>query len=359
MTNDTEINDTGSPLPKRLRDSAVARTAGTLYRTVTDIRNNLYDLGILKTRKTGRPVISIGGLRAGGSGKTPAVMMIGRYIVGKGGNVAFLSRGYRRKGKNDIILSPGEECDWEIIGDEPALLRKEIPLAWCGVGADRVRTARELCKKVPGNTIFIMDDGFQHRRLRRDLDIVCLHDNFLHDRLIPAGFLRETTDSLSRAHIALVIGDSVEKVENTVSEAEKRFPKLDIFPMVQKPAGWVDGISGCVSKPPAGLRPLLVCGIARPERFSRMVRSMGIEPVKDLYFPDHHTYSVSDFAGKGRELYSNWVVTTGKDYIRLQSQKVVISANIWYLNVELAFSRPEMREKFFSIIDNHLSQLYS
>ena len=195
-----------SPLPPFLSRSFPVRFLSYLYTVAVRYRNNRFDRNLSLSVQAKRPVISIGGIRAGGTGKTPASLLVGHHLRSLDLPVAFLSRGYRRKNKQQQIVSPHEEVHWEAVGDEPAMIHADLPETWLGIGSDRVASAEKLSSIIPEKTIFVLDDGFQHRKIRRDLDIVCINESTLTDKMLPSGYLREEVSSLKRAHLLFLIG---------------------------------------------------------------------------------------------------------------------------------------------------------
>jgi tetraacyldisaccharide 4'-kinase len=318
------------------------------------VRNALYDATPTLSQRATRPVISIGGISAGGTGKTPLTLLIGEYLIAKHCGVAILSRGYRRTDTLTRIVAPGDQISWETIGDEPWLLHHRLPAAWLGVDARRIRAARLLASRMPDRSVFLLDDGFQHRALHRDLDIVSLHQGVTQDRMIPAGYLREPFSSLKRAHIAVLIGspDELPRLEQTRDFLVKRFPTLPWCIMTQQPGEWHNLGTGKKTIDPPLNRPVLISGIARPERFIAMVRRAGITPCKELIFSDHHRYIRNDFI-KTRELYSNGFVTTEKDAVRIQETGILPADHVWYLSIKLCFVDKESEQRLYGLIDKH------
>jgi len=332
--------------------SMLLAATSALYGAALAIRNMLYDRLSLLSHVASRPVISIGGIRAGGTGKTPVAAMIGEYLLSRGIGVAFLSRGYRRKNSSRRIVVPDESAPWSAIGDEPALLHNRFPRSWLGIGANRCKTANLLSPLLPRRSAYVLDDGFQHRSLRRDLDIVCLHDSFLTDRLIPSGFLRERVSALVRARIALLIGrpENADALRRQRDFLAARFPRLHAAVVYQEMGCWVNAHDGRRRMAPPLPEPLLICGIARPGRFIDMVRHAGIVPCAELVFGDHHPYARPDFQDKG-ELLMKGVITTEKDAVRLASIAMVPIEKMWYLTIALRFSDPADETVLHSMIE--------
>jgi tetraacyldisaccharide 4'-kinase len=332
--------------------AAVLRAASAFYGAGVAFRNALYDRIPALSHAAPRPVISIGGIRAGGTGKTPVAAMIGAHLASKGIGVAYLSRGYRRKDSSCRIVAPGESVPWSTIGDEPALLHSRLPQSWLGIGPDRSQAAARLAPLLPPRSAYVLDDGFQHRALRRDLDIVCLHESFSADRLIPAGFCREPLSALARARIALIIGPP--ELAGALMDRKRllaaRFPKLFIAVMFQVPGSWVCAADGRRIGVPPLQNPMLICGIARPGRFTDMIRKAGIIPSATLIFGDHHPYAPDNFRDY-RKLLPNGIITTEKDAVRLRSMDVVQLEKMWYLTIDVRFADPGDEIECNSLID--------
>jgi tetraacyldisaccharide 4'-kinase len=346
----------GHDSPPPLGRSLPVKAASMLFRSVVKVRNALYDSLPFLSYPADRPVISVGGLRAGGTGKTPVALMVGEHLASQGRTVAFLSRGYRRQGRSLRIVKPDETAPWKETGDEPFLLHERLPASWLGVCASRLRAAARLASLVPRNAVFVLDDGFQHRRLRRDLDIVCLHDTLPDDRMLPAGWLREPAGALSRAHAALIIGpdDRADTMELLRATLARRFPALVIAVLFQEPGPWRSAAGDSAPLPPFE-RPFLVCGIARPERFTEMVRKQGISPRAELVFPDHHPFGTDDL-GESRELYSYGVITTEKDAVRLAELSAVPAEKVWYCGTVMRFAEEKDRGRFYSLVTTRVTR---
>jgi tetraacyldisaccharide 4'-kinase len=329
----------------------------TIYKAAIEWRNFKYDHFNFCSSKVSRPVISIGGIRAGGTGKTPMALMVGKILFEKGYKTAFLSRGYGRTIRQNCVVSPEEQADWRKTGDEPAMLHESVKGCWLGIDPNRIASAKRLETLVSAKTVFVLDDGFQHRKIKRDLDIVCLDCSALDDKIIPAGYLREPIGSLKRAQAAMIIGSEPEipvMAELKITLMNK-FPGLETFTLVQKPSSWVNLQTGerCENVPLKS--PVALCGIARPERFLAMLSEFNIHPSKTLIFPDHYVYN-SEQLKRIQELYSHGVVTTHKDAVRLKEPNVEICPNFWYLNMELAFTDKDLLNRFNRIIDTVLNK---
>jgi tetraacyldisaccharide 4'-kinase len=346
---------------KPLGDSLPVRLGARLYGAAVGLRNRWYDTDPRRSRQASRPVISIGGVHAGGTGKTPLTLLVSRYLQKSGFTVALLSRGYGRQSKAPLLVSPDATlaaCSWEQIGDEPAMLRMGLPGVWLGIGADRVSSARALDARLPGRSVFILDDGFQHRRLARDLDIVCLPAQPFDARLIPAGYLREPLSSLGRARLLCLIGGPAEEelMRSNQTRLRAMFPAAQVFVLYQQPAGWTHLQTGQSLPVPPLKKPALISGIARPQRFVSMVEQAGLKPAVSRTFGDHHVFRPEEI----EPLCSppvDGIITTAKDACRLNTLILVMRPAIWYLNMELHFAKRDEEISFFSALINHLSTL--
>ena len=260
-------------------------------------RNALYDRGITRARRVQGPVVSVGNLSVGGSGKTPFVLLLGELLKARGVKFDILSRGYGRRTRGVARVDPGGLP--RDFGDEPLLLARRLSVPVI-VGEDRYE-AGLFAEKSFGPQLHLLDDGFQHRALARDFDIVLVTPEDARDRLLPAGRLREPVTSLSRADaVVLTSGASPES-----------------FPLNGKLLWRVRrGIS--VTNVPA--RPVVFCGIARPQNFLLQLRTAGIEPVAQALFRDHHAYTerdIQDLLKLRQQSEAEGFVTTEKDAINL------------------------------------------
>ena len=271
-----------------------------LYGAATALRNTLFDRGVLSSRRLEQPVVSVGNLAVGGSGKTPFVIALGELLRERGVHFDVLSRGYGRKTRGVLIVDPdGNAADF---GDEPLLIarRLRVPVI---VGESRYEAGR-LAERKFHSQLHILDDGFQHRSLARDFDIVLMTERDFDDRLLPSGRLREPLSSLRRADaIVLPAGLAADH------------PALS-----QKPIWRIKRELVLPDLPPAPFSPIVFCGIARPEQFFAQVRAAGVTPAAEIEFRDHHAYGGNDIAGllalRGK-LGAGGFLTTEKDEVNL------------------------------------------
>lgn len=272
-----------------------------MYGGVIGARNRLYERGWLRSRALQGTVISVGNLSTGGSGKTPFVILLGELLTARGIKFDVLSRGYGRTTRGVLLVDPGGLP--QDFGDEPLLIARKLR-APVVVGEDRYEAGR-FAESRFGPQIHLLDDGFQHRGLARDFDIVLLTPEDARDRLLPAGRLREPLRALQRADaVVLTSGASQE-----------------LFPVAGKMVWRVRRgivIGNVAQNVPA--RPVMFCGIARPQNFMLQLRAAGVDPVAEAFFRDHHAYTekdVRDLLELGQRSEAGGFVTTEKDAVNL------------------------------------------
>jgi tetraacyldisaccharide 4'-kinase len=287
------------------------------HRLGCQLKNLAYDRELLKPKRAPIPVISIGNINFGGTEKTPLVMELVAFLVKRGLKTALISRGYKgaweRKGG---VLSNGKRIlgTWKEGGDEPYLVALRLPQAGIFIGQERLRSCQKA--KELGFEIAVLDDGFQHRRLYRSLDIVLYN---------PAEkiALREPVTSLKRADI-LLIKKRAEFPE--MPKLKRLLSPENIFEYSVRNAGFsrVETRQMLGEDAFRGKRILAFCGIARPERFISLLKESGADVVFCFKFPDHHPYSefsLRKIAKKFHELKPEAVVTTEKDTVKIASAK--------------------------------------
>lgn len=272
-----------------------------IYGGVVAARNTLYDWRWLRARRLQGSVISVGNISTGGAGKTPFVILLGELLKARGIGFDVLSRGYGRKTRGVLLVEPGGLP--RDFGDEPLLIarRLQVPVV---VGEDRYAAGR-FAEQRFGAQIHLLDDGFQHRGLARDLDIVLVTPEDARDQLLPAGRLRESLSGLRRA-------DAVVLASGASAEA---------FPVEGKTVWRVR--RGIVTQNAAQKIPeraVVFCGIARPQNFLLQLRAAGVEPVAEAFFRDHHAYTekdVRDLLELRKRSEAGGFITTEKDAVNL------------------------------------------
>jgi tetraacyldisaccharide 4'-kinase len=288
-----------------------------IYGGVVRTRNALYDRGLLRSRRLQGAVVSVGNLSAGGTGKTPFVILLGELLKARGIKFDVLSRGYGRSSRGVRLVDP-EGLPQEF-GDEPLLMARKLQVPAI-VGEDRYQAGRFAESKF-GPQLHLLDDGFQHRALARDFDIVLVTPQDADDRLLPAGRLREPLYSLRRADaVVLASGASVESFP-VDAKLVWRVRRGIILPKVlpnlphNVPHNVAQNVPQIVPQ-----RPIVFCAIARPQNFVLQLRAANIEPVAEAFYRDHHAYSEKDIrellALKQRSEAAGFV-TTEKDAVNL------------------------------------------
>jgi len=312
----------------------------SLYGIATAARNGLYDRGVFKSHKLLHPVVSVGNISVGGSGKTPFVILLGELLKQRGIAFDVLSRGYGRDTSGVITVDPnGTSRDF---GDEPLLIAQRLRCPVI-IGESRYQAGKLAERESPpadhvGKAglgcprLHILDDGFQHRSLARDFDIVMLTSEDLHDQLLPAGRLREPISSLHRAD-AIVLTEEID-------------------PTHLPPGKFAWRLRRGLTIPTAPKNPIVFCGIARPHKFVEQLRAAGIQPSAEKFYRDHHKYTPADI----RHLFelrdqkqAGGFVTTEKDAINLGPYLAEIAPVIARVEMELV-DAPDVMDAILRVI---------
>lgn len=272
------------------------------FKLILQVRDKLYRSGVFKIHRLPHPVISIGNLTLGGTGKTPLTIFLAEKLRDRGFRPVVLSRGYRRTTRGTVIVSRGEgpRTPWEQAGDEPFLMAKRLAgIASVVVGESRYLAGMAAEHEKLGD-LYILDDGFQHRQLHRDFDIVTIDpDEWLRgESLLPLGRWREPKRALLRAQAACVQNGGY--LNLPIAEFKVTLAVYGIHPAVDL----------------RGKSITAFAGIAKPERFFEKLESMGLKVDRRVSFPDHHRFSDADLAGLGGDIR----ITTEKDAVRLDGR---------------------------------------
>lgn len=295
------------------RQPSFARTA---WRLALSPLSGLYRLGVefdawawrtglrRAVRVDGVRIISVGNLVAGGAGKTPVVMFLARWAQAVGHRVAVLSRGYRRESNAVLSLNSESLASASEVGDEPRLIARSCPGVQVWVGSDRVDLARRA--RQAGATLAILDDGFQHRRLTRDVDLVVVPPG-AYGGVLPAGPLREAPTALARATV-LWLRDGAQ------ADHPRCVRTRHFISAVRAPDGTTHALDSLSGAPVVALS-----GIARPEGFHSSVEQTGAVVAERFVFPDHHRFSARELATvrAAAKRHQARVLTTDKDRERL------------------------------------------
>jgi len=297
-----------------------------LYRLIFQGWFFLYRAGIFKSKKLPCKVISVGNITVGGTGKTPAVETIARMCAAAGRSPVILSRGYGRQQKSICIGSA--KTSFREVGDEPILLARKLRGIPVVVGQDRFEAGLEALQTFRPQ-VLILDDGFQHLRLERDLDLVLIDatDPFGQGHLLPRGFLREPLENLSRADLFLITrsdeGKPLEEIRQTLRALNPEAPiwvSGHLFYTVRKFQDSLEISPSSLSNK----KILAFAGIGNPQSFLSSLRKAGLSPIHFLEFPDHYPYSreelkrIEDLALK---LQVEYILTTEKDEVRMEGFK--------------------------------------
>jgi len=349
--------------------SIVLPPLSLLYDAVTRTRLSLYRRGTFHTTKLDRPVISIGNITTGGTGKTPLVEWVARTVAAHGKKVCILTRGYGRKDPHlqmivsdgyGVLASPSEA------GDEPYLLATKLTgLAAVISSADRIAAAQEAVKDF-GTECFVLDDGFQHLRLARDLNIVTIDatNPWGGGRLLPYGRLREAPEGLSRADcVVLTRCDQVERLEDLHGQIARFVGNRPIFNSSMRTVGVSPLKNGSGTLAP-GTRVAAFCAVGNPRSFFEQVQRLAHEVVLERSFADHHVYSqdeLDSLTQAAKHARAEALITTAKDAVKLRT--LSFSMLCYMLEIEIAIENEaafaQLINTLFSHKESHKTQTLS
>lgn len=316
-----------------------------IFKFVTDIRNKLYDCNFLKSEKINVPVISVGNLSTGGTGKTPMVDFI-IYNLKRDYNISVLSRGYNRKSKGFIEIKNSDNPS--LVGDEPFLIKSnhsEVPVFAC---EDRVEGAKKIISENNTNLI-LLDDAFQHRKISRNLDIVLTDYNnlFYKDYLLPYGNLRESRNNINRADVIIVTkcpldfnkADAI-KIKNQINPKKTQ----SLFFSQIKYSETLFGFKELSFKSIRNSKLTLVTGIANSQPLKEYLKKNNVN-FDHFDYPDHYNYSRKDVNKILATTKNNIILTTKKDYYKLSQFKI---DNLLYIDIKVEFL--DGKQEFLSTI---------
>jgi tetraacyldisaccharide 4'-kinase len=292
---------------RRLRLHWLLLPFALLYRFAVGAKNAAHGNGWASARRLQWPVISVGNLSVGGAGKTPFTIYLARLLTTAGFSVDVLSRGYGRSGSG--IAHVDAQGSAAQFGDEPILIAREaqVPVF---VGADRYAAGRLAEKLLADDSrphVHLLDDGFQHRRLARDLDIVLIHGSDLDTHLLPAGRLREPLRALRRAHV-VVVREGDRGLDDTVRRFMSSRARLWHMRRTLQVTSEVE-------------RGVAVCAIAHPSDFAEALRDLGINIAASFCWRDHHRYTIRDIRelkAAANKAGADAFITTAKDAVKLK-----------------------------------------
>lgn len=332
-----------------------------LYAFVVKFRNFLFDKEIFKKESVNAKIISVGNITVGGSGKTPLVIFLANMLNDAGARVGVLSRGYGRKSKGYMLVSDGKKifADVEACGDEILLTAQECSVA-CAVSERRIEGAKRLIAD-QNVEVIVLDDAFQHRWIKRDIDLVVCEQKFLispeffDHYLLPAGLMRETFSALERAD-AIIINRKFSQPRTIPDNVKKYFDNKPLFTSYYIAKGFVDikrKIEYSLSEF-EGQKSLVVCGIANPYSFFTALKQTNVDTENYLIFRDHKFYTDKEIQKIRKMFYStnsHSVVTTQKDAVKLSEyHNELDDLDIFYLKIKLAL---DDESAFREFILNH------
>jgi tetraacyldisaccharide 4'-kinase len=325
------------------------------------MRNAAYDRGIFATHRLPVPVISVGNLSVGGTGKTPLVERLIQYYHGHFARVAVVTRGYGRSTRGLVIVSNGRGAVTEahLGGDEPVQMARKFPSLVVVADEHRVRGCHIAIERFKPDLI-ILDDAYQHRACGRDVDIVVIDAsrNVYEQRLMPAGRLREPLANLSRADVVVLSKCEPEVAFERLALSLRAYTSVPVvatryIPVALRRAG------DPVALPVDALRGRQVfsfCGIGSPRTFRRTMEHLGTESVGHVDFPDHHTFrdrDVLDLVRQARGMGMTDLLTTEKDAVRLTALLPMFEdIRIHYPEMQVEFLHDE--HDFFTLVEERL-----
>jgi tetraacyldisaccharide 4'-kinase len=335
---------------ERLKASAGGRAllgaASLAYGAGVLARRGMYAAGVLKRKRVKAKVVCIGNLTTGGTGKTPAVLLAAETLRKRGHEVAILSRGYGRKApSNEVsVLLDGRQVDWRECGDEPWMIHQSlhgqgIPVLVC---PDRAK-AGELAIEMYGSRVLILDDGFQHLGLHRDLDVVLVNarDPFGGRRLLPLGNLREPLSAIKRAGMVVIThADRVTAVElaRLRDDLEALHPGVQVVESAHRADHLLD-VKTEAKLPLSRLKDAAVValsGIGDPLSFEAQLEGLGVKVAQSWRYPDHHPYSSRELKSIEDLRGGLPLVTTHKDFVRLpEDWRERLSGEVFVLGIKL------------------------
>ena len=305
-----------------------------VYSQVMKVRTFLYQKGILKSYRLPVPVISVGNLTMGGSGKTPVVIYLAEMLVARGFKPAVVSRGYKGKARADVTVVSDSNTilvDSAVAGDEPVLISRRVDKAVVATGKKRYIPCRKVIDAY-GCDVIILDDGFQHLPVKRDIDLVLFDTVFFagNSRVFPGGDLREPVSSLNRCTAFLITGVNqlnYKRAEKCAELLHSKFPLQPIFKTGSRYKNvhevLPENSRGPTSTIPVASLPeklIVFSGIANPLRFKLSLELESIPFLEFIPFPDHHNYSADDIkmlSEKAKTHGAAGFLTTEKDFVRI------------------------------------------
>lgn len=306
-----------------------------LYGFITSIRNYLFDKGILKSNAFDIPIIAVGNLSVGGTGKTPQIEYLIRLLSDKY-KVATLSRGYKRKSEGFVLAGPDSNA--EILGDEPFQFYQKFPNIQVAVDANRTNGITQLLSQQEKPQVVLLDDAYQHRKVKAGFYILLTSfgDLYADDFMLPTGNLRESRSGANRANIVIVTKCpkdlSVEKQDEIRTKLKVSCSRQIYFTFIDYDDFIYSKEEKIAVNEIKNESKLLLAGIAKPTPFFSYLEN---EKEECLTFPDHHHFSDSDLESIQNKAQNRKIITTEKDFVRLKDSK--LASQLYYLPIKSTF----------------------
>lgn len=323
-----------------------------LYGFITSFRNFLFDKGVLKSYSFDLPIIAVGNLSVGGTGKTPQIEYLIRLLSGKY-KVATLSRGYKRKSEGFVLAD--ESANATTLGDEPFQFYQKFPEVQVAVDANRKNGIEQLLNQNTKPEIILLDDAFQHRKVKAGFYVLltAYNDLYADDYILPTGNLRESRSGAKRADVIIVTKcpsnlsldeqNSIKRKLRLAQNQELYFTYIDYETAIFSEEKQLQVSDIKVSD------KLLLAGIAKPEPFFKYLKKENDEV---LTFPDHHHFSEKDITDIKNKAQNKIIITTEKDYVRLKGQ--LPKEQLFYLPIKSSFvsNRKSFDDSIFRFLNN-------
>lgn len=322
-----------------------------LYQAVTDLRNRMYDKGILESRQFELPVICVGNLSVGGTGKSPMVEFLISFLSNRF-SMATLSRGYKRTTKGFRLVQENDQA--LEVGDEPLQFKKKHPDIIVAVDEVRTRGIEHLLNLPLPPEVIVLDDAFQHRKVKAGLNILLTaYENlYFEDNVLPAGNLRESQSGKNRAHIVVVTKCPMSLTPEAKDKITRRLKLHSNQPLFFTGIGYSEQVyneAGAVDLSELSEKKItLVTGIANPQPLVDYLKSKGLH-FEHLKFPDHHHFTKNEISQiRSKEL----ILTTEKDYMRIAGE--IPSERLYYLPISTVFL--EQEEVFKKLVLDYITK---
>lgn len=298
-----------------------------IYLLITKLRNKFYDWGIFRSRELGVPVISVGNIAVGGTGKTPFTISLTNYMIDRGFSPVIITRGYKKKSKGQVIISKGEKplVSADLAGDEPYLMAQRT--AACVIAdPDRYQAGLTAVKRLNCDLI-IADDAFQHRKLKRDINIVLWDSshNPKTSKPLPAGYLRESLTGIKRADY--LVFTRINSVDSNLAEYFRQYNAIPHYaaPLITQKLYKEKNEAELEISKIENRKVLAFCGLGNPTQFFKTVEKLEPKLIIKRKFPDHYKYTaenLEELLEMGRKNKIDYLITTEKDLANFPSNHV-------------------------------------